>query len=145
VRLHHARPPGRRRSVLRLQPLAALRGLLPPDGRLLRKAEALGVKAPAAEPIEQVPEPAAPVRDLPLGLVSEATAGPPPPPATVTQPTPTHGPAVSSKRAATFLCAAEMNDRGSGTHAVDGNKNWTLIYAQNLGTRAGGEAVGSDF
>ncbi|MFO0968998.1 MAG: DUF1559 domain-containing protein [Gemmataceae bacterium] len=43
-------------------------------------------------------------------------------------------PGISSKRVATFLCPSEINDRGSGTDLVYGNKNWTLNYAVNLGT-----------
>lgn len=42
--------------------------------------------------------------------------------------------AVSSKRIATFLCPSEINDRGSGSDPVYGNKYWTLNYAVNLGT-----------
>jgi len=45
-------------------------------------------------------------------------------------------PGVTSRRVATFLCPAEVNDRGSGTDPVYGNKNWTLSYAVNLGTWA---------
>ncbi len=43
-------------------------------------------------------------------------------------------PFVTSRRIGTFLCPAEVNDRGSGTNATYGNKNWTLNYAVNLGT-----------
>jgi prepilin-type N-terminal cleavage/methylation domain-containing protein/prepilin-type processing-associated H-X9-DG protein len=43
-------------------------------------------------------------------------------------------PFVSSRRVATYICPAEVNDRGSGTDPVYGNKNWTLNYAVNLGT-----------
>jgi prepilin-type N-terminal cleavage/methylation domain-containing protein len=43
-------------------------------------------------------------------------------------------PFVTSKRIATFLCPSEINDKGSGTDATYGNKNWTLNYAVNLGT-----------
>jgi prepilin-type N-terminal cleavage/methylation domain-containing protein/prepilin-type processing-associated H-X9-DG protein len=43
---------------------------------------------------------------------------------------------VSSKRVATFLCPSEVNDRGSGTDPVYGNKHWTINYAVNLGTWA---------
>jgi prepilin-type N-terminal cleavage/methylation domain-containing protein/prepilin-type processing-associated H-X9-DG protein len=43
-------------------------------------------------------------------------------------------PGVTSKRIATFLCPAEVNDRGNGTDPVYGNKYWTLDYAVNLGT-----------
>ena len=43
-------------------------------------------------------------------------------------------PGVTSRRVATFLCPAEVNDRGSGTDPVYGNKNWTISYAVNLGT-----------
>jgi prepilin-type N-terminal cleavage/methylation domain-containing protein/prepilin-type processing-associated H-X9-DG protein len=45
-------------------------------------------------------------------------------------------PGITSKRIATYLCPAEVNDRGSGTDPVYGNKNWTLSYAVNLGTWA---------
>jgi prepilin-type N-terminal cleavage/methylation domain-containing protein len=45
-------------------------------------------------------------------------------------------PGVTSRRVATFLCPSEVNDRGSGTDPVYGNKNWTLNYAVNLGTWA---------
>jgi prepilin-type N-terminal cleavage/methylation domain-containing protein/prepilin-type processing-associated H-X9-DG protein len=43
-------------------------------------------------------------------------------------------PGISSKRVATFLCPSEVNDRGSGTDPVYGNKHWTISYAVNLGT-----------
>src|SRR5262249_31246035 len=43
-------------------------------------------------------------------------------------------PFVSSKRVGTFLCPAEVNDRGSGSDPTYGNKHWTLSYAVNLGT-----------
>ena len=43
---------------------------------------------------------------------------------------------VSSKRVATFLCPAEVNDRGSGVDATYGNKHWTINYGVNLGTWA---------
>jgi prepilin-type N-terminal cleavage/methylation domain-containing protein/prepilin-type processing-associated H-X9-DG protein len=43
-------------------------------------------------------------------------------------------PAVTSQRVATFICPSEINDRGSGTDPVYGNKNWTLNYAVNEGT-----------
>jgi prepilin-type N-terminal cleavage/methylation domain-containing protein/prepilin-type processing-associated H-X9-DG protein len=45
-------------------------------------------------------------------------------------------PAITSRRVATYLCPAEVNDRGSGTDPVYGNKHWTLSYAVNLGTWA---------
>jgi prepilin-type processing-associated H-X9-DG protein len=45
-------------------------------------------------------------------------------------------PGITSKRIATYICPAEVNDRGSGTDSVYGNKNWTLDYAVNLGTWA---------
>jgi prepilin-type N-terminal cleavage/methylation domain-containing protein len=45
-------------------------------------------------------------------------------------------PGITSRRIATFLCPAEVNDKGSGTDPVYGNKNWTLNYAVNLGTWA---------
>ena len=41
---------------------------------------------------------------------------------------------VSSKRVATFVCPAEVNDRGYGTDATYGNKHWVINYAVNLGT-----------
>ncbi len=43
---------------------------------------------------------------------------------------------VSSRRVGTYLCPAEVNDRGSGVDPVYGNKHWTLSYAVNLGTWA---------
>ena len=45
-------------------------------------------------------------------------------------------PGISSKRVPTYLCPSEINDYGSGTDPVYGNKNWTLNYAVNLGTWA---------
>jgi prepilin-type N-terminal cleavage/methylation domain-containing protein/prepilin-type processing-associated H-X9-DG protein len=42
-------------------------------------------------------------------------------------------PGVSSKRVGTYICPAEVNDRGSGTDATYGNKNWTLNYTVNEG------------
>jgi prepilin-type N-terminal cleavage/methylation domain-containing protein/prepilin-type processing-associated H-X9-DG protein len=45
-------------------------------------------------------------------------------------------PAITSRRIATYLCPSEVNDTGSGTDPVYGNKNWTLNYAVNLGTWA---------
>ena len=39
-----------------------------------------------------------------------------------------------AKRVATFLCPAEVNDKGSGTDPTYGNKHWCLSYAVNLGT-----------
>jgi len=45
-------------------------------------------------------------------------------------------PFVTSKRVGTYICPSEVNDKGSGTHPVYGNKNWTLNYAVNLGTWA---------
>lgn len=45
-------------------------------------------------------------------------------------------PGVSSRRVATFVCPGEVNDRGSGTDPVFGNKHWPLNYAVNLGTWA---------
>ncbi len=45
-------------------------------------------------------------------------------------------PFVTSKRVATYICPSEVNDVGSGTDPVYGNKNWTLNYAVNLGTWA---------
>jgi len=43
---------------------------------------------------------------------------------------------VSSKRAATFVCPSDVNDRGFGTDPVYGNKHWMLSYAVNEGTWA---------
>ncbi len=43
-------------------------------------------------------------------------------------------PFITSKRVATYICPAEINDKGSGTDPTYGNKNWTLNYAVNLGT-----------
>ncbi|HWG47201.1 MAG TPA: DUF1559 domain-containing protein [Gemmataceae bacterium] len=43
-------------------------------------------------------------------------------------------PNITSQRVATYLCPAEVNDKGSGTNPTYGNKNWTLSYAVNLGT-----------
>jgi prepilin-type N-terminal cleavage/methylation domain-containing protein/prepilin-type processing-associated H-X9-DG protein len=45
-------------------------------------------------------------------------------------------PSVTSRRVGTFLCPSEVNDKGSGTDPIYGNKNWTLNYAVNLGTWA---------
>ncbi len=45
-------------------------------------------------------------------------------------------PAITSKRVGTYICPAEINDKGSGTDPTYGNKNWTLNYAVNLGTWA---------
>jgi prepilin-type processing-associated H-X9-DG protein len=45
-------------------------------------------------------------------------------------------PGVTSRRIATYICPAEVNDVGSGADPVHGNKNWTLNYAVNLGTWA---------
>lgn len=45
-------------------------------------------------------------------------------------------PGISSKRIATFICPSEVNDRGSGTDPVYGNKHWTLNYGVNLGSWA---------
>ena len=41
---------------------------------------------------------------------------------------------VSSKRVASFVCPAEVNDRGYGTDATYGNKHWVINYGVNLGT-----------
>ncbi len=41
---------------------------------------------------------------------------------------------VSSKRVATFVCPAEVNDRGYGTDPTYGNKHWVINYGVNLGT-----------
>ena len=43
-------------------------------------------------------------------------------------------PAVSSKRVATFMCPAEVNDKGQGTDPTFGNKHWPINYALNNGT-----------
>src|SRR5262249_20155434 len=43
-------------------------------------------------------------------------------------------PAITSRRVATFLCPDEINDKGSGTDPLYGNKHWALNYAVNLGT-----------
>lgn len=43
-------------------------------------------------------------------------------------------PAITSKRVGTFICPSEINDVGSGTDSVYGNKNWALNYAVNLGS-----------
>jgi prepilin-type N-terminal cleavage/methylation domain-containing protein/prepilin-type processing-associated H-X9-DG protein len=45
-------------------------------------------------------------------------------------------PGITSKRVATYICPSEVNDRGSGTDPLYGNKYWTLNYAVNLGTWA---------
>jgi prepilin-type N-terminal cleavage/methylation domain-containing protein/prepilin-type processing-associated H-X9-DG protein len=45
-------------------------------------------------------------------------------------------PFVTSRRVATYICPSEVNDKGSGTDPIYGNKNWTLNYAVNLGTWA---------
>lgn len=41
---------------------------------------------------------------------------------------------VASKRVATFMCPAEINDKGNGTDPTYGNKTWPINYASNLGT-----------
>lgn len=43
-------------------------------------------------------------------------------------------PGITSQRIATYICPSDLNDRGSGSDPVYGNKNWTLNYAVNLGT-----------
>ncbi|WP_020470736.1 DUF1559 domain-containing protein [Zavarzinella formosa] len=43
-------------------------------------------------------------------------------------------PGVTSKRVGTYICPAEINDKGSGTDPTYGNKNYTLNYAVNLGS-----------
>ncbi len=45
-------------------------------------------------------------------------------------------PSISSRRITTYLCPAEVNDRGSGTDPTYGNKHWTVSYAVNMGTWA---------
>lgn len=41
---------------------------------------------------------------------------------------------VASKRVATFMCPAEVNDKGNGTDPTFGNKHWPINYAMNEGT-----------
>ncbi|MFM8272470.1 MAG: DUF1559 domain-containing protein [Gemmata sp.] len=41
---------------------------------------------------------------------------------------------ISSKRVGTFVCPAEVNDRGYGTDPTYGNKHWPINYALNQGT-----------
>jgi prepilin-type N-terminal cleavage/methylation domain-containing protein len=43
-------------------------------------------------------------------------------------------PATTSKRVGTYICPSEINDVGSGSDSIYGNKNWTLNYAVNLGS-----------
>jgi prepilin-type N-terminal cleavage/methylation domain-containing protein/prepilin-type processing-associated H-X9-DG protein len=43
-------------------------------------------------------------------------------------------PGITSKRVGTFMCPAEVNDRGQGTDPTFGNKHWPINYALNLGT-----------
>jgi len=43
---------------------------------------------------------------------------------------------VASKRVGTFMCPAEVNDRGNGVDPIYGNKHWAIDYAVNLGTWA---------
>jgi prepilin-type N-terminal cleavage/methylation domain-containing protein len=45
-------------------------------------------------------------------------------------------PGVTSQRVGTYICPAEVNDRGSGTAPGYANKNWTINYAVNEGTWA---------
>lgn len=45
-------------------------------------------------------------------------------------------PVVSSKRVATFVCPADVNDKGHGTDPVYVNKHWPVSYALNNGTWA---------
>jgi len=45
-------------------------------------------------------------------------------------------PGISSKRVALFVCPSEVNDKGSGTDPVHGNKHWMVDYAVNMGTWA---------
>jgi prepilin-type N-terminal cleavage/methylation domain-containing protein len=45
-------------------------------------------------------------------------------------------PGISSKRVATFICPADLNDNGYGTDASFGNKHWPINYALNNGTWA---------
>ena len=43
-------------------------------------------------------------------------------------------PAITSQRVGTYICPSEINDKGSGSDPVYGNKHWTLNYAVNEGT-----------
>src|SRR5262249_8174156 len=43
-------------------------------------------------------------------------------------------PAITSQRIPVLICPAEINDHGSGSDPIYGNRNWTLNYAVNLGT-----------
>src|SRR5262245_34199554 len=42
--------------------------------------------------------------------------------------------AISSRRVGTFMCPAEVNDKGQGTDPTFGNKHWPINYALNNGT-----------
>lgn len=56
---------------------------------------------------------------------------------------------ISSKKVGTFICPSEVNDRGSGSDPIYGNKHWMINYAANLGTwsvltdKAGGMQTGN--
>lgn len=41
---------------------------------------------------------------------------------------------VSSQRIATYMCPAEVNDKGNGVDPTYGNKTWPINYAVNEGT-----------
>lgn len=43
-------------------------------------------------------------------------------------------PGITSKRVTIFICPSELNDKGSGTDPIYGNKHWMVNYALNLGT-----------
>jgi len=43
---------------------------------------------------------------------------------------------ISSLRVGSFMCPAEINDRGYGTDPTYGNKHWPINYAVNMGTWA---------
>ena len=43
---------------------------------------------------------------------------------------------ISSKRVATYVCPAEVNDKGVGTDPTYGNKHWIINYAAKQGTWA---------
>ena len=43
-------------------------------------------------------------------------------------------PGISSKRVATFICPAEVNDKGYGTDPTFGNKYWVINYGMNQGS-----------
>ena len=41
---------------------------------------------------------------------------------------------ISSKRVGTYICPAEVNDKGVGTDPTYGNKHWVINYVANEGT-----------